>query len=165
MTEPSTDPSASPRTRRRTTLRRRLLYVALVVGVLSFTVGVGGLDIARSRVDHVAKIGIHVTAKVVEADTYDNGYRYKTRLVVTFPTKSGSVQRTRVWIGYQDYFVGQSVGVVYDPASPSTAQLEAPDAQIGPNRLPLLLASLVGAGFLLYVAGGLGFWLIRRLIT
>jgi hypothetical protein len=144
---------------------RRGLLIALAVGMIVFGVGAGGLDLAGSRLDRLAARGVHVTATVVEADTYDAGFRFESHLIVGFRTRAGTQVRSRVWIGQESYFVGQQVPVTYDPGNPSNAQLDGDSANVGPVRFPLLVAEIVGAGFLVYVAGGGLFALIRRLLT
>lgn len=138
--------------------------MAAVLGVVVFGIGSGGLDIADSRLDHLATHGVRVTATVIKADTYNAGYRFESHLIVDFDKQPGGNQRARIWIGQESYFVGQHIPVVYDPASPSAAQL-GDTPQVGPVRFPLLVAEIVGGGFLLYVAGGVIFALIRRLLT
>ena len=145
--------------------RRRVFVGVLVVGLVSFAIGVIGFDVANSRLDRVALHGTHVIATVVEADTSDKGFGFQSHLVVTFPATSGGLQRARVWVEEERYKLGQPLAIVYDPAKPQYAQLEKPDAVIGPERLPLFLAVIVGSGLLIYVAGGVVFRLIRRIIT
>jgi hypothetical protein len=145
--------------------RRRVLVATLVVGLVSSAIGLIGLDIANSALDRIAAHGAHVVATVVEADTSDKGFRFQSHLIVTFPGPAGGIQRARVWVEEERYQLGQPLPVVYDPAHPQFAQLEKPDAVIGPERAPLFVAVIVGSGLLIYVAGGVVFRLIRRIIT
>jgi hypothetical protein len=142
--------------------RRRRLLAQLLAGGLLFVAGGAGLDVAQSRIQRLSAHGVHTTATVEEADTHKKGFRFDTRLIVAFAAEQGRSVRTRVWIGDTDYFVGQRVPVVYDPAAPTNAQLDGDDAGIGPIRLPLVVAEIVGAALLVYALGGALFSLVRR---
>ncbi|HEX5402171.1 MAG TPA: DUF3592 domain-containing protein [Pseudonocardiaceae bacterium] len=144
-------------------LRRRLIVdvVLLAVGALLLATGIAGFTYLARQSNHLAATGVLATATAVEVDNYHYRFQQDEHIVVTFRVR-GVVAVARCYIGASDQFVvGQSVPIVYDPLDPSHAQL-AGTPDLGPIGAPFLAALVLGVlvaapgGYRLFTRRGVG---------
>jgi hypothetical protein len=143
-----------------------VLIILILGGAIFLVIGVKTLvDSQRFEARAVATNGVVVEiaegVESVRRGSGDNWYYEDVRIfhpVVRFVTAREQEVRFQASEGSQDpwaYGVGDSIGVLYDPANPRAARLDTEVSRRGDS------ITLITIGLALLVIGAVGYWLLR----